>query len=295
MGDGSGLRLSGLAVGYRRRGWRGRVARPVLSGLTARARPGALTLLLGPNGSGKSTLLRTVCGLQPPLAGRVLLDGSDLRRLDHVRLARRLAVVLTERVDVGLLRAGELVGLGRHPYTPFTGRLSDRDHAVVTGALEVVGAGHLAERRLTEVSDGERQRVLIARALAQEPEILVLDEPTAFLDVAGRSTVIALLSRLAREQGLTVVASTHELDLAVRFADTLWLVDRGGRVHTGTPGELWSSGTVADALELDTTVGVAHRVAARPLPDSARTAANAGPPVPADGLGSDADDRGDAE
>ncbi|MQA88031.1 MAG: ATP-binding cassette domain-containing protein [Streptosporangiales bacterium] len=251
-GEPQGLVLRGLAVGYPRRGWRRRTPHTVLSGLFAHARPGELTVLLGPNGAGKSTLLRTLCGLQPPLAGWVCLDGADLRTMDRVRLARSLAVVLTERVDIALLTVRELVALGRHPYTPATGRLGEADGEVVARALETVGAGHLAGRRLSEISDGERQRVMIARALAQQPDLVLLDEPTAFLDVSGRAAIIALLGRLAREQGLTVVVSTHELNLALPVADVLWLIDRAGRLHVGTPDEMTRSGIVVRALELPT-------------------------------------------
>ncbi|MFI2371913.1 ABC transporter ATP-binding protein [Streptomyces sp. NPDC018833] len=247
-----GLATEGLAVGYRTRSPRGRGAnRAVLSGLNLEARVGELTVLLGPNGAGKSTLLRTLCGLLPPLDGRIHIGGADLAHQPPTTLARRLAVVLTDRVDAGLLSVRELAGLGRHPHTGFTGRLTAADHAAVAWSLQAVGAGHLADRPAAELSDGERQRVLTARALAQEPDVLLLDEPTAFLDVPSRVALTVLLRDLARDKGLTVVVSTHDLELALRVADAVWLVDRESGVHAGAPEDLIRSGAVAAAFDAD--------------------------------------------
>lgn len=243
----TGLRLDGLAVGYGHR--RGR--RPVLTALTAVAPRGGLTVLLGPNGVGKSTLLRTLAGLQPPLGGRVLLDGSDLARLGRADRARMVSTVLTDRVQVGLLTTADLVGLGRHPHTGPTGRLDATDHAVVDWALAAVGATRLATRDADELSDGERQRAMIARALAQEPSLMLLDEPTAFLDAPSRVTITALLRRLARERDLAVVVSTHDLELSLRVADQVWLVNRVGNLHTGTPDEVIDSGAINATFDGD--------------------------------------------
>ena len=247
-----GLATQGLAVGYRTRSPRRRRAnRPVLSGLDLEARAGELTVLLGPNGAGKSTLLRTLCGLLPPLDGRIRIGGTDLAHQPPATLARRLAVVLTDRVDAGLLSVRELAGLGRHPHTGFTGRLTAADHAAVEWSLKAVCAGHLADRPAAELSDGERQRVLTARALAQEPEVVLLDEPTAFLDVPSRVALTVLLRDLARDKGLTVVVSTHDLELALRVADAVWLVDRESGVHAGAPEDLIHNGAVAAAFDAD--------------------------------------------
>ncbi|MFI8368549.1 ABC transporter ATP-binding protein [Streptomyces sp. NPDC085466] len=248
-----GLVTRGLAVGYRTRSARrGRGAeRAVLAGLGLEARAGELTVLLGPNGAGKSTLLRTLCGLLPPLDGRIRIGGADLAQTSPSALARRLAVVLTDRVDPGLLSVRELAGLGRHPHTGFTGRLTAADHAAVEWSLKAVGAEHLADRPAAELSDGERQRVLTARALAQEPDVVLLDEPTAFLDVPSRVALTVLLRDLARDKGLTVVVSTHDLELALRVADAVWLVDRASHVHAGAPEDLIRSGAVAAAFDAD--------------------------------------------
>ncbi|WP_018637651.1 ABC transporter ATP-binding protein [Parafrankia elaeagni] len=256
-----GLVLADLAVGYRRRrralrpssrtGQVGRSGRAVLAGLSAAAPRGQLTVLLGPNGIGKSTLLRTLAGLQPPLAGSMRLDGADLNRLTGAARARLVGVVLTDRVQAGLLTAADLVGLGRHPHTGPTGRLTAADRAVVHWALAAVGADHLATRAADELSDGERQRVMMARALAQEPSIILLDEPTAFLDAPSRVTITALLRRLARERDLTVVVSTHDLELSLRVADQVWLVDRTGTLHTGHPDEVVGSGAVNTSFDGD--------------------------------------------
>src|SRR5262249_11763432 len=158
---------------------------------------GELACVLGPNGIGKSTLLRTLAGMQPPLRGSVEVAGSDLHTLTGTELARRLAVVLTDRVDVRGLSVRRVVELGRYAYSDWRGRLGAQDRHAVDRALDAAGACHLAERDVGRLSDGERQRVMIARALAQQPQLLVLDEPTAFLDVPSRVELMSLLRRLA--------------------------------------------------------------------------------------------------
>ncbi|MCL2534808.1 MAG: ABC transporter ATP-binding protein, partial [Nocardiaceae bacterium] len=256
------LRLDGVTTGYSvRRAMRPAVTRSVATRLSATARRGELTVLLGPNGSGKSTLLRTICGLQPALDGVTTLDGRDIRDMAADEVARAIAVVLTERVDPGMLSGRELAGLGRTPHLGLGGRMSPRDHAVVAWALDAVGATHLADRPASEMSDGERQRVLTARALAQEPTLLVLDEPTAFLDVPSRVALVELMRRAAREHGLAVVMSTHDLELALRVADHVWLLDRTGRLDTGTPEQLALDGRIgavfdSQALRFDPASGV---------------------------------------
>ncbi|WP_430333416.1 ATP-binding cassette domain-containing protein [Rhodococcus sp. ACT016] len=262
--DGSAvaLRLDGVTTGYSvRRALRPAVTRSVATRLSATARRGELTVLLGPNGSGKSTLLRTICGLQPALDGTTMLDGRDIRDMAADEVARAIAVVLTERVDPGMLSGRELAGLGRTPHLGLGGRMSPRDHAVVAWALDAVGATHLADRPASEMSDGERQRVLTARALAQEPTLLVLDEPTAFLDVPSRVALVELMRRAAREHDLAVVMSTHDLELALRVADHVWLLDRTGRLDTGTPEQLALDGRIgsvfdSQALRFDPASGV---------------------------------------
>ena len=163
--------------------------------------------------------------------------------------ARRLAVVLTESVHAGLLTAYDLVALGRHPHTPWSGRLSEEDHRAVRGALEMVGAPELSTRVLADLSDGERQKVMIARALAQEPRLMVLDEITAFLDLPRRVEVMRLLRRLARSAHRAVLVSSHDLDLALRSADRLWLLPKGGELRAGAPEDLVLSGAFEATFE----------------------------------------------
>ncbi|NWF78816.1 MAG: ABC transporter ATP-binding protein [Chloroflexi bacterium] len=229
------LQAEALSIGYPGRQGAPRV---IAADLYLRLHAGEVVCLLGPNGVGKSTLLRTLVGMQPPLAGRVWLDGADLRTLPPHELARRLSVVLTERIEVGQLSAYALVALGRHPHTDWTGRLSPRDEEVARWALEAVDAVSLAHRQVHELSDGERQRIMVARALAQEPLLMVLDEPTAFLDLPRRVEMMRLLRRLARETNRALLLSTHDLDLALRSADALWLLAPGGVLYSGAPEDL---------------------------------------------------------
>src|SRR5690606_33133218 len=162
------------------------------------------------NGIGKSTLLRTLARMQPALSGTIALGGDPLESLSGFELARRLGVVLTDRVAPASLRIRQVIELGRYPHSGWLGGLDARDHDVVDWALDVVGASHLADRDVARVSDGERQRVMIARALAQEPVLLMLDEPTAFLDVSARVELMALLRRLTRAGTLAVLVTTHD-------------------------------------------------------------------------------------
>ena len=238
MGDAI-LQARGLAIGYAPRR-RPRVE--VAAGLGVELLAGELVCLLGPNGAGKSTLVRTLAGLQEPLEGQVLLHGRDLHALAEGERARHLGLVLTERVDTGNLSAYALAALGRYPYTGWDGRLSSADEEVVRWAMEAVGARELAARGAGELSDGERQKVTIARALAQEPAVLLLDEPTAFLDLPRRVEIVQLLRRLAGEGDRAVLLSTHDLDLALRSADRLWLLPPGGPLQTGAPEDLVLSG-----------------------------------------------------
>ena len=242
-----GLALHNLTVGHRH----GRRDRAVLTGVDACAARGALTVLLGPNGSGKSTLLRTLAGLLPALAGTATLHGRDLLDLPPAARARRVGVVLTERPAACLLTSREVVELGRHPHTGPTGTLTARDHAIVDDAIDAVDATELADRRLHELSDGERQRILVGRALAQRPALLLLDEPSAFLDVSARVSLLGLLRRLAREQDICVLLSTHDLELALRLADSTWLLDHNGTTRTGAPGALAASGAIGQIFDTD--------------------------------------------
>lgn len=239
------LATHGLAIGYKNTG---QSTATVLDAINVTLHPGELTCLIGPNGAGKSTLMRTLAGMQAPLAGRVTLGQDELQRLPPAQVARQLAVVLTERVDVGNLSAYALVALGRHPYTDWRGRLRAQDEQVVRHALTTVGAVHLAGRPLSHLSDGERQKVMIARALAQEPSVLILDEPTAFLDLPRRVEIMQLLHTLAREGNRAILLSTHDLDLALRMADRLWLLPIGGPLTVGLPEELALNGALAHAF-----------------------------------------------
>jgi len=223
-----------LIVGY--------AGRPVLGPVNLAILPGEFVCVLGANGTGKSTLLRSLTGLQKPLGGGVDLEQTPLAKLSANERARKQALVLTDRVSAQAMRGYELAALGRQPHTGWSGRLSAEDHAVVCKALEDADAAVFADRLVVELSDGERQRILIARALAQEPVVLILDEPTAFLDLPRRIELMHLLRRVARLRSLAVLMSTHDLDLALRYADDVWLIDRFGQLKTGAPEDLVLAG-----------------------------------------------------
>ena len=261
------ITLKNLVVGYPD----GRHTRQLNHAANEEAHDGMLTCLIGANGAGKSTLLRTIAGFQLPLEGTVLLGGDDVRALSPRQRAERMAVVLTDRPDVMCTTVWEMVATGRAPFTGFWGRLSGKDRGIVTRSLRLVGIEWMADRTVASLSDGERQKVMIAKALAQQTPVILLDEPTAFLDYPSRVEVMQLLLNIAHEEHKTVLLSTHDLDLALQTADRLWLFEkeRGekkeeeegkekgkekeketngnkmSKIISGTPQELVSNGSIS--------------------------------------------------
>lgn len=236
------LEIEALAVGYHRRA--------VASGLNARLDRGTLCALLAANGTGKSTLLRTLCGLQPALGGTIRIDGRCLEDSPPTALARTVAVVLARPRAGGALTVGEVVALGRLPHTGPFRRPSDADRTAVSQALEAVGIAHLADRRVGTLSDGERQKAFIAKALAQEAPVLLLDEPTAFLDYPSKIALFRLLAHLAHDGCRAILVSTHDVETALHLSDRLWLLRPDG-ITCGTPRALAADGCIARFFRAD--------------------------------------------
>lgn len=205
---------------------------------------GELTCLLGPNGAGKSTLLRTLAGLQKPLSGSVEISGRQLSDYSGRDLARTVSVVLTDKPMLENMDVETLVGLGRAPYTGFWGRFTDADRAAVDKAISLTGIEPLRRRMVQSLSDGERQKAMIAKAFAQETPVIFLDEPTAFLDYPSKVEIMLLLYSLSHEMGKTIFMSTHDLDMAMQLSDHIWLMDKKLGVRTGTHAELIRSGDI---------------------------------------------------
>ena len=207
--------------------------------MTVALHAGELCCLLGANGAGKSTLLRTLAAFQPTLSGEMTIDGERLETIPPRRLSTMIGIVLTERIRTGGITVRDMVAMGRSPYTNFWGRLTSEDHQEIDLAMEQVGITAFADRQISTLSDGERQKVMIAKALAQGTPIILLDEPTAFLDFPSKVEVMLLLGRLAHEMGKSIFLSTHDLDLALQTADRLWLMGKDENLFAvGTPREL---------------------------------------------------------
>lgn len=235
-----------LTIGYRLKSGKKKV---IHENLSLSLYPGEVTCLLGLNGAGKSTLLKTLCGFLPPLGGEVRIQGKSLAAYTQHQFALLVGVVLTDKTNAGGITVYELVSLGRHPYTGFFGQLKENDHRIIRSALEAAGISHKAGQYVSELSDGERQKAMIAKALAQECPIILLDEPTAFLDITSRIETMALLRRLAVTQNKTILLSTHDLEQAVQMADCLWLQSRENPVICGTPEDLILSGSFGSFFE----------------------------------------------
>jgi iron complex transport system ATP-binding protein len=226
------LRTMNLDIGYS-----GKQQEPVYNNINVSAGKGEIIAALGQNGIGKSTLLRTLVQLQKPIGGSILFKNVDLYHYKRKELARSIGFVSTEIIQVSNLTLFDLVGLGRFPHTNWLGRLTEQDISLVREAIRQVALEDLMYKHINEVSDGERQRAMIARTLAQDTEIIILDEPTAFLDLPNRYEIIHLLTELSRVKGKTIIFSTHDLNIAIQEADKVWLMLPDGIV-TGSPEDL---------------------------------------------------------
>lgn len=238
------IALKGITTGYHARN-----SIEITRDINAEIRPSELTCLLGPNGAGKSTLLKTLSAFIPPLSGSIEIFGRNLKDYSEAKLARTISVVLTERISINNMTVRELVEMGRSPYTGFWGRLSRHDREIVDDAIDMVAIRHLSARQMQTLSDGERQKALIAKSLAQETPVVFLDEPTAFLDYPSKVEIMQLLLRLARLKNKTVFLSTHDLELALQIADNIWLLDKNHGLCIGTPEDLSLNGQMARFFE----------------------------------------------
>lgn len=220
----------GLAVGYNRQ--------ILISDICIKLERGKILTLIGPNGSGKSTILKSITRHLTPITGEIFIGEHSINRMDRKQLARQLSVVLTERIRPELMTCGELVASGRYPYTDSFGRLTDADKRIVKDALARVHAQELYDREFTAISDGQRQRIMLARALAQEPEIMVLDEPTSYLDIRHKIELLDILSDMARNRNITIIMSLHEIDLAYKISDTIAFVKGDHIAAIGSPDDI---------------------------------------------------------
>ena len=236
------IEIRSLSTGYRA----GNRISVVAHDINASLQGGELTCLLGPNGAGKSTLLRTLSAFLPPISGTITILGRDLKDYTDKELAKIIGVVLTEKTDLRNMTVEDLVGLGRSPYTGFWGTLNGQDREIVSQAISMVGITALKDRMIQTLSDGERQKVMIAKALAQQTPVIFLDEPTAFLDFPSKVEIMQLLHRLSRTTGKTIFLSTHDLDMALQIADTIWLMDPVKGVSIGSPRDLANQGILED-------------------------------------------------
>lgn len=243
--DGETIQLKNLGIGYPTK----HGVRTVAEGIDGTIRSGELTCLLGANGVGKSTLLRTLSAFQPKIKGNVFIEGREISDYSDKKLSKLIGVVLTEKPDVRNMRVRELVSLGRSPYTGFWGTYSKEDLRIVDEAISLVGIDSLSGRMVHTLSDGERQKVMIAKALAQQTPVIYLDEPTAFLDYPSKVEVLQLLRRISKEAEKTIFLSTHDVELALQLADTVWLMTREGGITIGTPLQLAQQGALGRFIE----------------------------------------------
>lgn len=237
------LETKDLAVGYH--------GKPLIEEIPLHVQRGRIVTLIGPNGSGKSTILKTIIGQLPKVSGTVYLDGKTMQERSRNEIARRMAILMTARMEPELMTCRDVVGTGRYPYTGKLGILSPEDRAIVQQSLAQVGGLEFADRPFANISDGQRQRILLARALCQQPELIVLDEPTSFLDIRYKLELLTVLKRMVRENDLAVLLSLHELDLAQRISDTVVCVagDRIDRI--GPPEEIFTREYIAKLYQME--------------------------------------------
>ena len=233
------LQLQSVSIGYQHKN------KPVFvqEKLDIVANKGELIALIGKNGCGKSTLMRSIALLQPIFEGQIMIEGKDIATLTPRQRARLISIVLTDQRAEASFNVRELIAIGRDPYTGWLGSLSDNDQQAIDKAMEMTNLIGFEHRNIHELSDGERQRVFIARALAQDTPVILLDEPTSHLDLPNRINILLLLQRLARETNKTIFISTHELETAMQAADKIWLMEKNNGIRNGVPEDMVLEGT----------------------------------------------------
>ncbi|MCI5619955.1 MAG: ABC transporter ATP-binding protein [Lachnospiraceae bacterium] len=239
------LYTENLTVGYN--------GQPLIRDIKIGVRPGEILTLIGPNGAGKTTILKSIIRQLSPLAGVVYLNGQGMQEYSGQELSEKMSVVLTDRVHPEMMSCEEVVATGRYPYTGKFGVLSEADHRIVREAMELVHITDLAERDFERTSDGQKQRIMLARALCQQPDIIVLDEPTSFLDIKYKLEFLSILQRMTREKHLAVIMSLHELDLAERISDQIACIKGDRMERFGTPEEIFTDGYIPKLYDM--TVG----------------------------------------
>lgn len=244
MGDTFYFYTEGLTVGYH--------GVPLIKDIRISLKKGEIMTLIGPNGAGKTTILKSIIQQLSPLGGVVYLDGKAVDQMTGKELSKKMSVVLTERVRPELMTCEDVVATGRYPYTGRFGILSDQDRRIVREAMELVHISELADRDFLKTSDGQKQRVMLARAICQEPDIIVLDEPTSFLDIRYKLEFLSILQNMSRTRNLSVLMSLHELDLAGRISDKIVCI-KGDQVDRfGTPEEVFTPGYIPELYQMTT-------------------------------------------
>lgn len=242
MIDNSVIAANNLAAGYNKI--------PIVNDICFNVRGGEIMTLIGPNGSGKSTILKTIAGYLKKMCGNVYIENSDFDGLSEKEISKRLSVVLTERIKPDLMTCRDVVETGRYPYTGRLGLLSQTDADAVDKAIETVKMEDFADSYFSEISDGQRQRVMLARAICQEPKILILDEPTSYLDIRHKIVFLEILKKLAFEKKIAVIVSMHELDFAKIISDFTLCIKNGEIVHSGKPEEIFTDEIICELFDI---------------------------------------------
>ncbi|MFY0627510.1 MAG: ABC transporter ATP-binding protein [Reichenbachiella sp.] len=245
------LSTHSLSIGYQ--------SKILLENINLTLEKGRLICLLGQNGVGKSTLLRTLSNIQAPLRGTICIEGNGFKEITRNELARKIGIVTTERIGVSNMSVRNLVALGRFPYTDWWGKEKKEDELAINQAIEICKINYLENSKLGELSDGQYQKAMVARVLAQDTEIILLDEPTAHLDIVNRFEIFKLLAEIKKEKNKAILVSTHELDLSIKYADDLWLMDYNRPIICGSTKEVVESGAIQEIFHTeDNKVDISH-------------------------------------
>lgn len=226
-----------LSVGYH--------GKPLLKDITLKVRKGEILVLIGPNGAGKSTILKNIIREMQPISGGIYIKGKNVKDFTSKQYAKTMSVVLTEKIKTEMMTCRDVVAMGRYPYTNYFGKLTKEDEQIVTESLEKVSAMDIAEKDFSQISDGQRQRIMLARAVCQKPEIIVLDEPTSFLDIRHKIELLDILLEMAVKDKVTVIVSLHEIELAAKIADYVMCVGGNGTIEFGRPEQIFTDSRIS--------------------------------------------------